>query len=214
LADRFLGDKARADVLAGANQAVAWVPPSEGQHIEVPAVFSHVASETETMPEIARLYLGNPNRAWELDRYNFRKDGAPLGKGEIILIPVDGLTLTREGETEARETAAGEASGAGRAVQRRVDALLPQMLSDVEHGRYLDAVVKGNQLLGSGDLSRAEEAQIDRGLVEAYVALSLTGLAASTCARWLAAAEGGTRALLDPKLVSPKIRAACQGATP
>jgi len=37
LALRFLGSDKRAETLAKANQGVSWVPPTEGQEIEIPA---------------------------------------------------------------------------------------------------------------------------------------------------------------------------------
>ena len=44
-------------------------------------------------------------------------------------------------------------------------------------------------------------------LLDAYVALDATGLAAGACAGWRANTPGP--APLDPKIVSPKIRPVC-----
>jgi len=64
LAKSYLGDGKRADVLARANGAVAWVPPVPGQEVEVPAVVAHIAAESDTMAGLSQRYLGDPNKAW------------------------------------------------------------------------------------------------------------------------------------------------------
>lgn len=216
LARAFLGDGRRADVLARANGAVAWVPPVVGQEVEVPAVVAHIASESDTMPMLAQRYLGDVNKSWELDNYNFKKGDTKLLRGEVILIPLVDLSLTEEGKREARRAAdrtRTEGGGQAYEAQRRAEAEIPPLLSDVRAGRYIDAVAKGNKLLGSGDLTKPQLASIHRALVEAYVALDAHGLAAGACEAWRAAlvAEKGPGAeiKLDETTTSPKIRAAC-----
>lgn len=210
LAKRYLGDPRRADTLARANGAVAWVAPAGGQEIEIPAVVALIASESDTMPGIAQRYLSDANRAWELDAYNNRKGDRKLLRGEVILVPLLDMALTEEGKRAARaaaERVRTEGGGQAYEVQRRAEADLPPLLADVRAGRYVDAVAKGNRLLGSGDLTKPQLATIHRALLEAYVALEAPGLAAGACTAWRAAA-GDIR--LDARFTSPKIRAACQ----
>jgi LysM repeat protein len=210
LARVFLGDPRRADTLARANGAVAWVPPVENQQIEIPAIVAHIAAEHDTMPGLAQRYLGDVNKSWELDLYNGRDGKQRLLRGDVILVPLIDLSLTEEGKKAARAAADRERSeGGGQAyeAQRRAEADIPPVLADVRAGRYVDAVAKGNRLLGSGELTRPQLAAIHRALLEAYVALDAAGLAAGACSAWKTNAGADVR--LDARSVSPKIRAAC-----
>jgi hypothetical protein len=210
LARVFLGDTRRAEVLARANGAVAWVPPAENQEIEIPAVVAHIASEHDTIAGLAQRYLGDMNKGWELDVYNNRDTKQKLLRGDVVLVPLIELSLTEEGKKAARaaaERTRTEGGGQAYEAQRRAGADIPPLLADVRAGRYVDAVAKGNRLLGSGDLTRPQLASIHRALLEAYVALDAAGLAAGSCAAWKSNAGGDIR--LDPRNVSPKVRAAC-----
>ncbi len=209
LARIHLGNAKRAETLARANGGVSWIPPAHGQEIEVPAVVAHIAAEGETMSQLAQRYLGDINRAWELDGYNGRKGDQKLLRGDVILVPLLDISLTADGKKAARlaaERIRTEGSGQAYEAQRRAEADVPPLLADVRAGRYVDAVAKGNRLLGSGDLTKPQLATIHRALVDAYVALDAQGLAAGACAAWRANAADGR---LDARTVSPKVRAAC-----
>ncbi|AKU96154.1 hypothetical protein AKJ09_02818 [Labilithrix luteola] len=209
LARIYLGDARRADVLARANGAVSWVAPAIGQEIEIPAVVGYIAGEGETMPQLSQRHFGDINRSWELDAYNNRKGDQKLLRGDIVLVPLLDLSLTAEGKSEARAAAVRtltESGGQSYEAQRKAEADLPPLLADVRAGRYIDAVAKGNRLLGSGDLTKPQLATIHRALVEVYVALEATGLAAGACDAWKA---NVTDPRLDPRTTSPKIRAVC-----
>lgn len=210
LARVFLGDNRRGETLARANSAVAWVPPVPNQEIEIPAVVAHIAAEGETVAGLAQRYLGDINKAWVLDAYNFRKGDQKLLRGDVVLVPLLDLALTEEGKKEARaaaERTRTEGGGQAFEAQRRAEADIPPLLADVRAGRYVDAVSKGNKLLGSGELTKPQLATIHRALLEAYVALEAPGQAAGACAAWKANAGGDVK--LDPKTTSPKIRTAC-----
>jgi hypothetical protein len=208
LALAYLGDPKRADVLAGANQAQSWVPPVEGQEIVIPPVLSHIGAEGDTDNMLAQRYLGDPIKAWVIDAYNFRKPG-PLRRGEVVLIALPELSLTVRGRAEARDAQdreRTEGSGQTHESQRKADAELPALIADVRGGRYVDAVARGNRLLGTGELTRPQLGMIHKALLESYVALDATGAAAGACAAWRAS---DPNARLEPALVSPKIRAVC-----
>jgi hypothetical protein len=228
LAERFLGDRRRAEYLAKVNNAVAWVPPSLAQEVQVPAVLVHLGGDDEKMSVLAARYLGNANRYWELNAYNFRKnDGSKksdeVTHGEVVLVPLFELVLTEEGKREARKAGGrvlSEGGGEAHEAQKRGETEIPPLLADVRYGRYVDAVARGNRLLGSGDLTRAQLATIHRALLESYVALDAWGAAVGACTAWRTAletpdtrdtrdAKKGPRWELDPRTVSPKIRAAC-----
>jgi LysM repeat protein len=211
LARAHLGDARRAETLARANGGVSWTQPSLGQEIEIPAVVAHLAAEGETVPTLALRYLGDVNKGWELDAYNGRRGDQRLLRGEVILVPLLDVALTEEGKKAARQAAErirSEGSGQAYEAQRRAEADLPPLLADVRAGRYVDAVTKGNRLLGAGELTRPQLATIHRALVDAYVALDAHGLAAAACVAWRASAPPAEQAM-EARAVSPKVRAAC-----
>lgn len=213
----YLGDAKRADVLARVNHGVSWIPPVDGQEIQIPYVLTFIASDTDRVDQIAARYMHDANRAWELDAYNGRKGvgTAPppaLHRGDVVLVPLLDLTLTEAGKAEAArgsERAHDEAGGAELEAQRRAEAELPLLLADVRGGRYVEAVARGNRVLGSGALAKTQLAVLHRALLEAYVALDASGAAAGACAAWRALVPN---AKLDAAMVSPKIRAACPPA--
>jgi LysM repeat protein len=212
LALSWLGanDMARTELLAHANKGVPWVPPVEGQEIEIPAVVTYLSGEGETVNSLAARFWEDANRGWELNSYNHRDAtwGAMVRRGEVVLVPMPGLRLTEAGRAEARTAAERDGASGGMALaqQRRGDAELPQLLADVRYGRYAEAVARGNRLLGGGALTHPQLAVVDRALLEAYVALDARAAAAAACSAWK---SNEPNPVLDPVRVSPKIRAAC-----
>jgi LysM repeat protein len=200
-------EMARTELLAHDNKGVPWVPPVEGQEIEIPAVITYIAGEGDTVNTIASRFWGDPNRGWELNAYNGRQ-GVLVRRGEVVLVAMAGLRLTEAGRAEARAAAERDGASGGLALeqQRKADAELPQLLTDVRYGRYAEAVARGNRLLGGAALTHPQLAVLHRALVEAYVALDARAAAAAACAAWKSNDPAWT---LDPVRTSPKIRAAC-----
>jgi LysM repeat protein len=201
------GDMARTELLAHDNKGVPWVPPVEGQEIEIPAVVTYIAGDGETVNTIAARFWGDPNRGWELNSYN-RRDGVLVKRGEVVLVAMPGLQLSDAGRAEARAAAERDGASGGMALeqQRKADAELPQLLADVRYGRYAEAVARGNRLLGGAALTHPQLATLHRALLEAYVALDARAAATAACAAWR---SNDPAATLDPVRVSPKIRSAC-----
>jgi hypothetical protein len=213
LAERLLGDDSRADVLAMSNGSSPWLPCEEGAQILVPYNLTIIVTEADTIVNLAYRYLGNTDKAWMLTHYN-GLNKAELRRGAVVLVPLTDLDLTAEGRQAADLSALrtqSEAEGQQRAEQQRVRAELPALLADVRQGRYVDAVRRGNRFLAVTTLTREQLATIHRQLVEAYVALDASGLAASACTSWF---KFDPHAQLDPVLLSPKIIAACRRSTP
>jgi LysM repeat protein len=202
-----MSDVVRTELLAGANKGVPWVPPVEGQEIEMPAIVTYIAGDGETINAIAARFWGDPNRGWELNRYN-KREGVGVKRGEVVLVPLLGLKLTDAGRSEARAAAGRDGASGGMALeqQRNADAELPQLLADVRYGRYAEAIARGNRLLGGGALTHPQLAIAHRALLEAYVAIDARASAAAACAAWR---SNEPNAVLDPMRVSPKILAAC-----
>ncbi|WP_438017988.1 LysM domain-containing protein [Sorangium sp. So ce315] len=212
LAERLLGAADRSDVLALSNDTYPWIPPTDGQEIIVPYNLRYVVGQNDNLLTIAYRFLGKRDKAWMLHKYNHLKKDT-LRRGMVILVPLTDLPLTAEGKAEAASAGAlvrSEGAGRARDAQRRVDAELPQLASDVRSGRYIDAVARANRLLGYGDLARMQIATVHRHLLEAYVALDATGLAETACAAWR---EADPAAPLDPIELSPKIVRACTSST-
>jgi LysM repeat protein len=211
LAISWLGtsDEARTVLLAHANKGVPWVPPVEGQELEIPAVVTYLAGDGETVNSIAGRVWGDPARGWELNTYNNRdRNGRLVKRGEVVLVPMPGLRLSEAGRAEARAAAERDGASGGMALelQRRADSDLPQLLGDVRYGRYAEAVARGNRLLGGGALTHPQLAVVHRAMLEAYVALGASASASAACEAWR---SNEPNAVLDPVRVSPKIRAAC-----
>lgn len=208
LAARKLGEASRADVLARTNGAVPWIPPDRGEEIRVPYVLTVIATDSDRMDTIAKRFWGDPNRAWELDAYNARK-GAPMKRGEVVLVPLPSLSLTEQGKADAKLAAAGaqtESDGAVFETQHRAEADAAEMPQLLRAGRYSDVLLRATRAISSGVLAPRHEAPLLRALVEALVAVDARDEAAKACLRWRAIDPG---ARLDPVRTSPKVRAAC-----
>ena len=211
LAAELLGDPTRSDVLALANASMPWLAPADGQELIVPYNLRVVAGQYDSLLTIAYRFLGHRDKAWTLDRYNHLK-GEAIRRGDVVLVPLTELPLTPRGKLEAASAGAlVRAEGGGKALeaQRRAASELPLLASDVRSGRYVDAIARGNRVLGYGELSRPDRASIHRLLTEAYVALDATGLAETACGAWR---EADPTAVLDPIELSPKILRACVAA--
>ena len=208
LATTFLGDPDRSDVLAISNDAQPWLEPVLGQEIRVPYNLRHLAGSNDNTLAIAYKYTGDRDRAWMLDKYNHLKGKSPR-RGDVILVPLWDLPLTEAGRNEAAQSGAvtrSEGGGRARDAQKRADAELPQLFGEVRQGRYVDAVARANRVLGFGDLTKPQVAELNRLLTEAYVALDAIGPAEAACAAWRGV---DPEADFDPIELSPKILKVC-----
>ncbi len=211
LAARYLGDEKRAEVLARVNDALIWVPPSPGRELIVPYNLRYVVKGGDSTMTIAYRFLGKRDDAWVIDRYN-RLDGHPVDRGDVLLVPLSDLPLSDAGREEATEVtglARGAKAGITHDAQEIADTELPELSARLRDGRWLEAVAKGNELLGYGDLADPQLAAIHRVLLEAYVALEAGALATNACAEWRRADPD---AELDPVWISPKLLKACADA--
>jgi hypothetical protein len=210
LARAYLGDSGRADPLARMNGAVAWIAPPPGTEVRVPFVLTVIAAGGDKTLDLAQRYLGDSKRAWEIHSFNGLTK-PELIRGQVVLVPLVDLALTDQGKAEAAKAAGldlTQAGGGTMDAQKKVSAELPELLADVRTGRYVEAIARGSRMLGTPELSRAQLATIQRALTTAYVAVDAKGLAYTACAAWKANDTGA--AVLDPVMVSPKIRAVCK----
>ena len=208
LAAELLGESKRGDVLAQLNEAQPWLQPAVGREIVVPFNLRYVATQGDTTQTVAYRFLGNRDRAWVVAAYNGLKR-AKLRQGEVVLVPLTELGLTEEGRREAINAEAlvrTQAGGQAREAQRQAEHKLPELVSDVRRGRYVEAIRRGEGLLAGSALSRPQLALIHRQLTEAYAAMDAVGLAATECGEWRRA---DPKAVLDPIELSPKIMRAC-----
>ena len=164
LARVYLGDERRADLLASVNDAVAWIAPSEGDQIVVPAVVTHLASEGESLVSFARTYWRDPNRAWQLAHYNGRAgDALVLGRGDVILVPLLDVTLTERGKAEA-------AHAEGKIEHKEHPALLPKDQFALEMDHMAECVLANRKPYTPG-----EEGLQDQRIMEALYASAASG---------------------------------------
>ena len=211
LAATLLGDASRSDALALANSSMPWLAPADGQELLVPYNLRVVVGSNDSLLTIAYRYLGERDKAWMLDRYNHKKE-QPIRRGEVVLVPLVELPLTAEGKAEAASAGAmvrAEAAGQTREAQRKVDAEVPTLSADVRGGRYVEAIARGNRMLGYGELSRPQIAAVSQKLTEAYAAMDAVGLAETSCGAWRSADPAAS---LDPIELSPKILRVCTAA--
>lgn len=211
LAAAHLGDARRGELLARANDALSWVPPAPGRELLIPYNLRYVVKQGDSTMTIAYRFLGKRDDAWIIDRYN-DLGGDPVRRDDVLLVPLVDLPLTDEGRERARAgglLTKNEGEGLDHDAQERVDLELPELASEVRAGRWIEAITRGNQLLGYGDLAAPQLARLHRMLLEAYAALGSSALAERSCGEWLRADPD---AELDPVWLSPKLLKACADA--
>lgn len=211
LAEDLLGAKYRDVMFSAANNTSPWLAPKDGSEIIVPFNLRVVVKTGDDIVKIAYEFTGDRNKAWVLDHYN-ALGGRKLLRGDVVLVPLTDLALSKEGREFAQvaaEARLGEARGNSREAQIAVDAELPALLGDIRGGRYVDAIRRGNGFLAMGQLARPQVAMIQRQLLEAYAALGSVGLATAACKGWL---DNDPGARLDPIELSPKLLSACRPA--
>lgn len=217
LAETLLGDGKRGEALALSNDTMPWVPPAAGREIVVPYPLRYVVKRGDSTLSIAYKFLGNRDDAYVIDRYNHLR-GEPVEPGDVVLIPVVDLVLTDLGRAAAKEGQSlvlSEAGGDDADVQERAARELPLLAGDLRAGRWVEAIARGNQLVGAGQLlgtgqpTDEQAAAIHFALVEAYAALGHLELARAACGEFRRADPDR---VLDPMEVSPKIMKACAGA--
>ncbi|MFW5921462.1 MAG: LysM peptidoglycan-binding domain-containing protein, partial [Polyangiales bacterium] len=186
LAARFYGDPRRAFVLVDANDGTAGEQPDEGAEILIPYPLRHVAEQGDTVTKVAQLYYEDHKAGRTLRRFNGIR-GRRLTRGQIVLVPLQDLVLSEEGrEAIEEETGRKPASGKIRELQAQIDQKLPKLEEHLDEGRYAEALVLGNRLLGAGKLTGNQIVTIQRRLATAYVALGRSDLAAQAFAEALA----------------------------
>ncbi|MFO0549759.1 MAG: LysM peptidoglycan-binding domain-containing protein [Polyangiaceae bacterium] len=210
IAEAELGDPRRGEALALSNDTMPWLAPELGREILIPYPLRYVARPGDSTLQIAYRFLGKRDLAYVIDRFNHLK-GHPIEPGDVVLVPLSDLVLTDEGRDAAAKSVAlvgGEARGDDRDAQDRADRELPLLEGEIRSGAWLDAISRGNQLLGAGEPTDAQGARIQRALLEAYVALGSTDLARKSCEEWR---RFDPDAPLDPMETSPKVIRACAG---
>lgn len=176
IAARFYGAQSRATLLIEANKGNRRVQPDEGAELLVPYPLRHVVAPGETLAKIAKLYL--PDTPTSLKRLRQFNPGARIERGRIVLVPLSDLRLAGEGRAEASEAFIRAAvGGSAKEAQDEVEALLPELIRQVEEAHFAEAVAMGNRLLGARSLTSTQALTIHKELGVAYVALERVDLA-------------------------------------
>lgn len=209
LAQRYYGDARRAFVLVEANRGATGTHPDVGAELIVPYPMRYVAMQGELVPKIAAQFYEADSGVRRLRRFN--GIGANrLARGQIVLIPLDGLVLSEDGrEIVQQRTGMPLTGGELRARQAEIEERLPELRKHVEEGAFADAIALGNRLLGIGRLTGNQVVTIQRQLATAYVALDRNDLAVRA---FRAALEKQPDLELDALRTSPKVLRALRDA--
>lgn len=183
IAARYYGEARRAHELISANPAERGAA-DPGAVIVIPYPLRHIASQVESLTEIARHYYDDPAAAVRLRQFNNIR-GDRVERGQVILVPLRDLTLSSEGRRLVAEDAASAETRQTRELQERIDAELPALGEHNRRGRYLEALAHAHRLLGSGVLTQRQEVVVLDELATAYVALERRDLAVACFARVL-----------------------------
>jgi LysM repeat protein len=209
LAERFYGRASRVSALLRANKGHPGRNPDIGAQLLIPYPLRHMVAQGDTLRSVADLYYGNRNAARLVKGFNGRRSKR-LGRGEIILIPLNDLLLSEDGlQRVVARTGAKRETGTARQVQWDIEAQLPLLREHIKHGRFEETVALGNWLLGHGQITGNQELTIQRELGTAYVALERTDLAVQAFAR---AISRQPDLELDSAKTSPRVMAAFQQA--
>jgi len=202
LATHYYGSSKRAFVLIEANGSDQRGSPDIGSEILVPYAIRHVTLPSETLSHLAETYLGDRNAVSQIKRFNSITKPR-LKRGQIVLIPHVGLTLSEEGRRFVEQrTGQRFAGGDTRAFQVAVTSKLQALNEHVRAGRYVDAIALGNRLLGPEKLSHQQTLEVYKTLAVAYTALDQSELAVNV---YRAARELDPQLRLDPRTTSPRL---------
>lgn len=203
LAAKFYGDERRDAGLRFVNRGRGDAP-DEGAELIVPPALLYVAQGNESLGKLVRMHLGNQKGGAYLLRLFNPTLGKRIDRGTPIFIPRVDLRLSAEGR--ARIASSGSAvvtEGDARDRQAQVTLELPTLVQHVREGRYIEALVLGNRLLGVGELTGNQALTIHRSLGTAYVALDRDDLALES---FLAALELQPDLELDSLRTSPRVQ--------
>ncbi len=208
ITERYFGTDERVAVLLRANEQKPGDNPDEGAQLLIPYPVRHVVRQGESLPQIAEMYYGDRAELRLIKAFNNTR--VRLGRGHILLIPLLDLRLSEGGRKILEEELGTRIdNGAIRERQARIDAEIPRLREHVLNGRFAEALVLGNQLLGTGELTGNQEISIQRELATAFIAIDREDLAADAFERTL---QKQPDFELDSLRTSPRVLAALERA--
>jgi hypothetical protein len=178
LAELYYGDARRAFILNESNAMSASKPPDVGAEILIPYPLRYFGSAHDPLRQAAKEYFDGSSKAIAtIRRFNSLKQ-ARVGRGEILLLPLEKLVLSEKGKKlAAAQTQPSAATGDVRVKQAHIHDQLPLLHENVLRGRYVEAVAMANLLTGIGDLTGNQIVSIQRELGTALIALDRDDLA-------------------------------------
>ncbi|MDB4973984.1 MAG: hypothetical protein JWN48_2325 [Myxococcaceae bacterium] len=210
IAERYYADPNRAVALLKANNVHGNGPPEEGAQLLIPYPLRHLAHTSESMAAISIQYYGHDEHRL-LRAFNGGK--SKVSRGQVILVPIFDLSLSRAGNERVQSVAVAADAPAGSDETRRIQASVsrdvPTVREYVQAGHFLEATALANQLLGRGQLTGNQEVSIQRELATAYVALARDDLAIAAFQRAL---DKQPDLELDSVRTSPRVLAALEAA--
>lgn len=207
IAARYFGTARRAETIIDANPSIRGaVDP--GAVIVVPYPLRYVASQTESLVEVARHFYSDPDAVTWLYQFNTIR-GDRLERGQVILVPLRDLTFSAEGRRLLGEESSTTQAREMRETQSRIDAELPKLLEQNRTGQYLEALSIAQRLIGTGALTERQELVVQEALGTTYIALERRDLAIAAFRRVL---ELNPRFSLEERRTSPRVLEALRAA--
>ena len=100
LAQQYLGDERRSELLADYNERDDDDTPPLGTVVTIPIQITHVAQGPESLAQIAALYWNDGKQAEVLKRHNFL-DKSSLEKGESVVVTMLKVRVRKPGALDA-----------------------------------------------------------------------------------------------------------------
>lgn len=207
LAERYLGDKARAPFLASFNSESADDTLAAGQAISIPFHVTHTAADKETLRQIAAGYFKDANKADMLEAYN-GLDKSELAAGETIVVPIFHVSVRQSKLPEADEESKARLAKRNEMMSKAAE-VLPEAREAWRQGNY--SVIKR-------ELTQIKTEYLDTELaVEIGVLLGATYVAFDDIETALSTfdvvLERKPKHELEAYDYSPKVRSVWQQAT-
>ncbi len=184
LANQFLSSPRRARFLAEMNGFESEQLPAKGSIIKIPYHLRHIFAQGETLKSVTRLYYKNSRSVDWLRKYN-SPNKKKYSRGEVIIVPLIALALTKEEATRINDIRARQHTSEEAEEQDLTRVAILGLKRSYEKGQYVQIVASASRLIGFGQLTVPQEIGVHNYLAYAYVALDERALAVESFKRAL-----------------------------
>lgn len=200
LAAHWMGNSRYASLLSSMNNTSA--PAEENSQVIVPFILRHIATQNQSINDIAELYYNDNNKVTALKRFNqIRKKR--LKRGQVVLVPMDELVLSPQARRAIeKESGKMDLSADIHRIQRDLNDKMKELEVLMRSGAYVEAIALGNQFLGTPALGINQMVSAQRSLATAYVAIGRIDLAVRAFRKAL---KHRPDLVVDSALTSPRV---------